>query len=66
MNRKKLRELSRDKNFQKFLKQKNIGHKKKSTLLVLVVLALIIYLIFTKANVYLIIGLIVLLILMMR
>ena len=65
MNGRLLKELQRNKRFRNYFMHHGMPHK-KNTLLILILIALIIYFIFTKANIYLIIGLTVLLILLMR
>lgn len=66
MDRNKLKKLQRSAGFKRLLRKHGIKQRKKNTFLVLILLALIGYLIYMKASIYLIIGLTVLLILLMR
>jgi hypothetical protein len=67
MNKSQLKKLQKNGDFKRVMTKYGLKHKKgKNKILILILLAVIIYLIFTKANIYFIIGLTVLLILLMR
>lgn len=66
MNQRDLRKLQKNKNFVKLVQKQGVLKKKRHTLLILILLALIGYFIFAKGNLYLIIGLTVLLVFLMR
>jgi len=61
-----LRKMQDSREFRRLIQNQGAVRKKRHTLLILIILALILYFIFTKANIYLVIGLTVLLILLMR
>ena len=66
MNKRELKKLHKDKEFMRLIQKNGLMKKEKHTLLILILLALIVYLIFTKASIYLVIGLTVLFVLLMR
>jgi len=66
MDKKALRKMQDSREFRRLIQNQGAVRKKRHTLLILIILALILYFIFTKANIYLVIGLTVLLILLMR
>jgi len=66
MDKRALKKLQSSKEFRKLIQKEGLTKKRKPFLLILILLALIVYFIFTRANLYLIIGLTVLLVFLMR